>query len=246
MCAAAALSGLALAGTASAAQPCWKILINDWYNGRIDGSYPVSCYRAAIKNAPEDIKSYSSLTDDLRRALQSAVVQKKGTTPVVPSGQRGRRGGSQVPVAAPGGSGGGTGGGSSSGGGTGGGSPSSGGGSGGPDLTTGGLSGPGHGGTAGSSTPASGGSSDQSGGSSAYSPFAQAFDKIGPKNATSVPVPLIVLAAVALLLLAAGSAGFVVRRVRGERIVPAGALGAGSAALHHGGPDDESGPRELE
>lgn len=237
MCAAAALSGLALAGAASAAQPCWKILINDWYDGRIDGSYPVSCYRAAIKNAPEDIKSYSSLTDDLRRALQSAVVQKKGTTPVVPPGQRGRRGGSQVPVVAPGGNGGGT-----SGGGT-----SSGGGSGsGPDLATGGLSGPGHGGTAGSSTPASGGSSGQSGGSSSYSPFAEAFDKIGPKNATSVPVPLIVLAAVALLLLAAGSAGFIVRRVRGERIVPAGALGVGSAALHHGEPDGDSGPRELE
>ena len=49
-------------------------------------------------------------------------------------------------------------------------------------------------------------------------PFGQAAKDIGPKNATSVPIPLIVLAAIAGLLLAAGSAGFIARRVRARRI----------------------------
>ena len=25
--------------------PCWKVLINDWYDGRIDGIYEIHCYR---------------------------------------------------------------------------------------------------------------------------------------------------------------------------------------------------------
>ena len=48
------------AAPASAAVPCWKRLLNDWYDGRIDNAYPVSCYRAAIRNLPEDVKAYSS------------------------------------------------------------------------------------------------------------------------------------------------------------------------------------------
>ena len=44
---------------ADAATPCWKRLINDWYDGRIDRTYPARCYRAAIKNLPEDVDAYS-------------------------------------------------------------------------------------------------------------------------------------------------------------------------------------------
>ena len=45
------------------------------------------------------------------------------------------------------------------------------------------------------------------------------LDRFGPKNATSVPIPLLVLAAIALLLLAAAAVSFVTRRVQ-ERRVP--------------------------
>ena len=46
------------------------------------------------------------------------------------------------------------------------------------------------------------------------------FDTFGPKNASSIPLPLIILAAVALLLLAAGAASFVARRIQQRRIDP--------------------------
>ena len=43
-------------------------------------------------------------------------------------------------------------------------------------------------------------------------PLVDAINGIGPKKADSFPLPLIVLAAIALLLVAAGAAGFLVRR----------------------------------
>lgn len=46
------------------------------------------------------------------------------------------------------------------------------------------------------------------------------FGTFGPKNASSIPLPLIILAAVALLLLAAGAASFVARRLNARRIDP--------------------------
>jgi|SRR5579859_5626885 len=46
------------------------------------------------------------------------------------------------------------------------------------------------------------------------------FDTFGPKKASSIPLPLIILAAVALLLLAAGAASFVARRLQGRRVDP--------------------------
>ncbi len=46
------------------------------------------------------------------------------------------------------------------------------------------------------------------------------LNTFGPKNASSVPLPLIILAAVALLLLAAGAASFAARRFQARRIPP--------------------------
>ena len=66
----------ATAPSADAATPCWKRLINDWYDGRIDRTYPASCYRAAIKNLPEDVDAYSTAREDLERALLSAARRK--------------------------------------------------------------------------------------------------------------------------------------------------------------------------
>jgi hypothetical protein len=66
------LVSLSFAGQASAA-PCWKKLMNDWYDGTIDKTYPVACYHQAIANMQDDLVLYSSASDDIRRALQRTV-----------------------------------------------------------------------------------------------------------------------------------------------------------------------------
>jgi hypothetical protein len=47
--------------------------------------------------------------------------------------------------------------------------------------------------------------------------FKEAFDKVGPTNADSIPLPLLILAGLALLLIAAGAAGLVSRRLRARK-----------------------------
>src|SRR5262245_15305859 len=76
---------------AQAAIPCWKVLLNDWYDGRIDHVYPVHCYRDALRHLPTDVSTYSSARDDITRALQSAIAQEhskhktvSANTPVPP------------------------------------------------------------------------------------------------------------------------------------------------------------------
>ena len=65
---------LALPGQASAATPCWERVINDWLkDGRIDGTYSVKCYQQALKNAPEDLRDYSNVTDVIQAAMQNAI-----------------------------------------------------------------------------------------------------------------------------------------------------------------------------
>lgn len=49
------------------------------------------------------------------------------------------------------------------------------------------------------------------------SPFRQAFSKTNPRNADSLPLPLLILAGLALLLISAGAAGLVSRRLRARR-----------------------------
>lgn len=62
----------ASAGPAAAATPCWKTLLNDWYDGRIDHVYPVHCYEDALHHLPTDVQEYSSAHDDIERALLDA------------------------------------------------------------------------------------------------------------------------------------------------------------------------------
>jgi len=73
---AAAAGAILLVSPAAAKDPCWKTLIDDWYDGRIDNVYPVACYRAALEHMPEDIAQYSSLGDDINRALQAAIASQ--------------------------------------------------------------------------------------------------------------------------------------------------------------------------
>ena len=98
----AALAVGSALGTAQPAQArsmstCSAALIHDWYvDGRVDKTYPVHCYREALKNIPEDQVIYGSLRDDLTRALQSAIRQHgghvTGDTLVLPIGGGGGNG----------------------------------------------------------------------------------------------------------------------------------------------------------
>ena len=65
------LIALAATGTAGAAQSCGSRLLDDWRDGRIDGTYPVSCYRQALAHMPEDVRVYSTAQADITRALQA-------------------------------------------------------------------------------------------------------------------------------------------------------------------------------
>jgi hypothetical protein len=172
-CAVVALVVLVSAGPAAAKKPssqapCWKALINDWYDGRIDRTYPIPCYHEAIKHLPSDVQAYSSAADDIRRALQERISGKKELTPMFGAG--GSAGG-------PGGK-----------------------------LPSGGSGAGGLGGGTGGRKPPGGG------------PVGVALNAGSPSHADSVPIPLIVLAAIAGLLLAAGTAGFVARRVQARRV----------------------------
>ena len=86
---------------AQAATPCWKLLLNDWYDGRIDQTYSVHCYKDALKHLPADVQTYSSAHDDILRALQTAIAKQQKShkpvsdnTPVPPSGGGAGGGGS--------------------------------------------------------------------------------------------------------------------------------------------------------
>lgn len=167
----AALGALA-APSATAATPCWKELINDWYDGRIDKTYSVSCYRAAIKNLPEDVRSYSEAREDIERALLAAIrdSEQSGRGPLGPS--------DPVPPE--------------------------------PEPTATTVETP----TTqddeeSEAAPLPGGGDPDEGG---------ILEPFKPANADSVPIPLLVLAGLALLLLAAAGAGFVARRIQARRI----------------------------
>jgi len=58
---------------APAATPCWKLLLNDWYDGTINNIYPIPCYHQAIAHLPTDVQVYSSARDDIERALRQAI-----------------------------------------------------------------------------------------------------------------------------------------------------------------------------
>jgi hypothetical protein len=179
--------GAAVPATAEAARPCWKELLNDWYDGRIDRAYPIRCYREAIRNLPADVKTYSSAQEDLERALQSAIQRNGGDAPgVVPPSGEGR---SLPPEDEQGGGG------------------------------------------------AGGGPSDPDGGAGSPEDERGVLEFIQPENADSIPIPLLVLAGVALLLLAAAGAGFVARRIQERRLPVAPVAGGDEGAPPIGPPE---------
>jgi hypothetical protein len=134
---------------------CYNALIQDWYDGRIDKTYPVHCYRDALKHLPQDVVAYSDAYDVISRALAAATRGKHRVNPnaLVPppvGGKTHTRPGETTPTGPPGGG------------------------------------------------PIAGGLNS------------------GDRGATGIPVPLLVLGGLAILLVAAGAAGFIYRRYQGR------------------------------
>jgi hypothetical protein len=159
---------------AQAKTPCWKALLNDWYDGRIDNTYPVHCYREALRHLPSDVQTYSSAHDDILRALQSAIAkQRQAHKPV----------GSNTLL---------------------------------PPQTTTGSSG--KGGSSGNGSGPGGGNTDTS---TSGQPGRQGngglAGQVSSDNPSSVPTVLYVLGGLALLLVAAGAAGLIAKRVQARR-----------------------------
>jgi hypothetical protein len=77
------LTLLGLPGVARAQQPgCSNQLIHDWYrDGRIDGRYRVSCYRAALVRVPSDL-IYGTIRQDISNAFTSGLnrVREQGAS----------------------------------------------------------------------------------------------------------------------------------------------------------------------
>jgi len=178
---AAAVVAVALLGAgvrpapSSAGTPCWKALLNDWYDGRIDHTYPLHCYSDALKHLPADVQTYSSAHDDILRALQNAKAQlrreKKAVTPTTPV----------VP-------------------------PAQGSGGGGGSTTTSKS-----GGGKGSKTTASTTTTSEPGRTTPGG-LGGAAQGLNTSSPSSLPLPLIVLGALALVLVAAGAIGLVAKR----------------------------------
>jgi hypothetical protein len=164
----ALLGALAVPAPAAAAgTPCWKVLLNDWYDGRIDGSYQRHCYNDALKHLPADVSTYSSAHDDILRALQSAIA-KQGTPD--------KKVGPNTLIKPPK-------------------KPA--------DGTTGGS-----------------GGTDTTIGRQPEKGLGAVADKLNPGSPSSLPVPLLVLGGLALILVAAGGAGLVAKRIQARRQNP--------------------------
>ena len=211
---AASVALLALGAAGAAAEPaalgkatstCWKDVVNDWLANQpnVKGHYPIACYTQAIQhlNAYVDIKQYSNAPDDIHRALLAAIQQNRndgGSSSGGSAGPSTGGGGPRTPS-------GGTGAGSSAGGsGSGSGSSSS-------------SSSSGSGGSGGGSSSSSSGTIP----SSDKSFVTRLFDAVGPGDAQSVPLPLLVLAGLATLLLLAAAGTWLVKRLQARRMAPA-------------------------
>lgn len=77
---AATAVALGAAAPAGAATPCWKAVINDWFDGSINRVYPQWCYDAALGHLPRDVAYYSDAKDAILAAKREAARQHKQVT----------------------------------------------------------------------------------------------------------------------------------------------------------------------
>jgi hypothetical protein len=163
---------------ARAVTPCWKQLINDWYDTTIDRSYPIPCYRQAIDHLPTDAQLYSSAKDDILRAMQRQIALEKQATqpttteapPTTTTAAATTTEATSTEATAP---------------------P--------PEPTT----------TEEAAVPPT----TTSPGRDKPKGVARALDKLNPGDADSFPLPLLILGALAILLVAAGVIGMIWRRM---------------------------------
>jgi hypothetical protein len=66
---AASVAALPAPAAGAPQAPCGKAVLKDWADGKIDRAYPIRCYQDALNRMPEDMRSYTTAPDDLRRAL---------------------------------------------------------------------------------------------------------------------------------------------------------------------------------
>jgi hypothetical protein len=75
---AAALALGTAAPAAASGTPCWKVVVSDWYaDGRIDNTYPLHCYQDALHHLPPDVKAYADASDEIQRAMQAAIRDRR-------------------------------------------------------------------------------------------------------------------------------------------------------------------------
>ena len=67
---------LAPAASHATTAPCWQRVLDDWRDGRIDGEYPVHCYRDALSHLPEDLRIYGTAEADIQRALTRELAER--------------------------------------------------------------------------------------------------------------------------------------------------------------------------
>ena len=66
-------AALVTAPTSLAATGCGTAVLKDWTDGKLDRAYPVKCYHDALEAMPEDMRSYTTASDDIQRALLARV-----------------------------------------------------------------------------------------------------------------------------------------------------------------------------
>jgi hypothetical protein len=189
LAACALVAGLGRPAPAAAAAPCWKALLNDWYDGRIDSVYARHCYQEALKHLPDDIDTYSSARDDILRALQSARAKARRSgvklgpnARIVPTATTSETsGGSTTTNAAA------------------------------ITTTT----------AATTTTPAATTTTTTvATGRKQQKGLSGLADDLNPNSPSSLPLPLVVLGGLAIVLVAAGATGLVVKRIQERRAQP--------------------------
>ena len=72
----APLPAVATATRKSDSVPCWKRLLNDYYDGQLNNTYPIPCYTQAIKHLPASLEIYGSAKEDIIAARTAAINHK--------------------------------------------------------------------------------------------------------------------------------------------------------------------------
>jgi hypothetical protein len=75
---AAALATSPAEATAAAQKPCWRAVVADWASGGVDRRHKLGCYRSALRNLPDDIRTYTTAEEDIRRALLDQIRSFRG------------------------------------------------------------------------------------------------------------------------------------------------------------------------